>query len=186
MRLQRHRQEVKVRGVAKQILMDAEVFIQHAVSADPHLTNRIGHMALQRVMELNRADLQRLVAEELLFHAGGQQVREIAGDLRFRFERVRRGRGGHRFLMLVARLGGLERGSHIENRLAVLHRCHAAGAKAVAVTQHFHIINNRFLAIAGAQKVAVERVHQAVCRNGLFRRIERLPNDLAAKDLAQT
>ncbi|MNP33521.1 hypothetical protein D3C76_1267630 [compost metagenome] len=83
-RLQRDRQEVEIGRVTQQILMDAEIFRHRPVGADPDLTRRLGGMALHRVMELNRADLQRFVAEKLLFHLRGQQMRQRAGNIRFR------------------------------------------------------------------------------------------------------
>jgi hypothetical protein len=88
--------------------------------------------------------------------------------------------------MLIAGFWRLERGGHIENRLPVLNGRHPAGAEAVAVAQDFNIIDDRFLAIAGTQEVAVKRVNQTFCGHGLFCRIQRLTHYLAAKDLAQS
>ncbi len=81
-RLKRHRQEVKVRGVAQQILMRAEIRRHRAVGADPYLAGRLRYVALHRVMELNRADLQRLLAEKLLFYLRRQKVRQRTGNVR--------------------------------------------------------------------------------------------------------
>ena len=185
-RLQRHRQEVKVRGIAQQILMNAQIVGNGAVGAQPHLTHRLGDMAFHRVMKLHRADLQRLIAEEFVFHLRRQEMRQLAGNVGFRRQPIRGGGGRHRFLMFIAVLWRLEGGGHIEDRLPVLDGGDPAGAKAVAVAQHLHIVDDRFLTVAGAQKVAVKRMHQTFNGHGLFCRIQRLAHHLAAKNLAQS
>ncbi len=149
-RLQRHRQEVEVRRIAQQILMDAEIFRHGAVGADPHLALWLGGVALHRVVELDGADLKRLIAEKLLFNLRRQQMRQCASDIRFRFKIVRRGGRGHDLLMLVARLRCLERGGHVKDRLTVLDGRDAARAEAVAVSQNFNVIHDGFRAIARA------------------------------------
>ena len=62
--------------------MHAEIFRHGPVSPDPDLALRLGGMAFHRVVELNRADLQRLIAEKLLFDLRRKQMRQRAGDIR--------------------------------------------------------------------------------------------------------
>ncbi len=85
--------------------------------------------------------------------------------------------------MFEAAFRGLERRRHIENWLTVLDSRHTPGAKTIAVAQHFHVINNGFLAVTGAQKIAVERMHQTLFRHRCFGGIQRLADDLAAEHL---
>ena len=113
-------------------------------------------MALQRVVKLNRADFQRFVAEELISGLRRQQVRQLARDVGFGRQSIRRRGGRHRFLVLIAGLWRLEGGGHIKNGFPVLNGRHPTGAEAVAIAQYFDVINNRFLAIARAQEIAVE------------------------------
>jgi hypothetical protein len=74
--------------------MDAEIFRHGAVGADPDLTRWFGNVAFHRVMELDRADLQRFIAEKFLFDLRRQQVRQLAGNIRFGGKRVRSGAAG--------------------------------------------------------------------------------------------
>ena len=183
-RLQRHHQEIEIRRITEQRLMHAHLIRHLAVGAQPHLTLRLRRVAFQRVVKLHRADLQRLIAQEFVFHLRRQKVRQRSGDLRFRFQPVRRGRRRHRFLMFEAAFRCLERRGHIENRLTVLDSRHAPGAEAIAVAQHFHVINNGFLAVAGAQKIAVKRVDETLFRHRRFSGVKRLADDLAAEHLS--
>ena len=156
MRLERHRQEIEIGSVAQQVLMDANILRHRAVGADPHLTGRFSNVAFQRVVKLHRADFQRFVAEELIFGLRRQQVRQLTRDVGFGRQTIRRRGDRHQFLMLIAGLRGLERGGHIKNRFPVLNGRDPTGAEAVAIAQHFDVINNRFLAVARAQEIAVE------------------------------
>jgi ribosomal protein S14 len=54
-------------------------------------------VAFHRVMKLHRADLQRFIAEEFLFHLRRQEMRQLAGDIGFRRQAVRRGAAGIAF-----------------------------------------------------------------------------------------
>ena len=107
-RLQRHRQEIKVRGIAQQILMNAQIVGNGAIGAQPHLAHRFSNMAFHRVMKFDRADLQRFITEEFIFYLRRQKVCQLAGDIGFRVQAVRRGGRRHRFLMLIAVLWRLE------------------------------------------------------------------------------
>ena len=141
--------------------MGAEIFRHYAVGADPDLTRWFCNVSFQRVMEFDRANLQRFIAEKFLFDLRRQQVGQLAGNIRFGGKRVRSGCRWHSFLMFIAGFWRLERGGHIENGLPVLNRRHPAGAEAIAIAQDFNIIDDRFQAIAGTQEVAVKRVNQA-------------------------
>jgi hypothetical protein len=68
--------------------------------------------------------------------------------------------------------------------VAILHRADTPRTEAFAVTQGFNVIDDGFLAVTGAQEVAVERMDDAFFWHGLFCRIQRLSNDLPAKHLA--
>ena len=184
MRLQRHRQEVKVRRIAQQVLMNAEIFRHCTVGTHPDLTFRFCSVAFHRVMEFNGADLKRLIAEELLLYLRRKQMRQRPGDIGFRFEIVRRRGWRHHFLMLIARFRRLERGGHVKDRFAMLNGCHAASTKTVAISQHFNVIDNGFCAIARAQEVTVKGVHQTVSRDGFLGCVQRLSHDLPTEDLA--
>ena len=61
--------------------MHAEIFRHGPVSPDPDLALRFGGVAFHRVVELNRADLQRLIAEKLLFDLRRKQMRQRASDI---------------------------------------------------------------------------------------------------------
>ncbi|MNL62600.1 hypothetical protein D3C87_1866340 [compost metagenome] len=82
-RLQCHRQEIEIRGIAQQILMNAEIFRHRAVSAHPYLTLWLCNMALHRVVELDRADFKRLITQEFFFDLRRQQMRQRTRDIRF-------------------------------------------------------------------------------------------------------
>jgi hypothetical protein len=73
--------------------MDAEIFRHGAVGADPDLTRWFCNVAF-RVMEFDRADLQRFIAEKFLFDLRRQQMRQLAGNIRFGGKRVRSGAAG--------------------------------------------------------------------------------------------
>ncbi len=85
--------------------------------------------------------------------------------------------------MFVARFRGLERGGHVKDGFTVLDSRHPASAEAIAVAQHFNIVNDGFLAIAGTQEVTMKGVNQAFLRHGFFGGIQRLTDHLAAEDL---
>ncbi len=76
-RLQRHRQKVEIGGVAQQVLVNAQIGRQPAVGADPDLTHRLVDAPFQRIVDLNRAYLQRPLGDKLLPHLFRQQMRHL-------------------------------------------------------------------------------------------------------------
>jgi acyl-CoA thioesterase len=60
------------------------------------------------------------------------------------------------------------RGGHVKDGFTVLDSRHPASAEAIAVAQHFNIVNDGFLAIAGTQEVTMKGVNQAFLRHGFF------------------
>lgn len=53
--------------------MDAQIFRYSAVGADPDLTRRFCNVTFQRVVEFNRANLQRLIAKNFSLTCGGSR-----------------------------------------------------------------------------------------------------------------
>lgn len=167
-RLQSYRQEVKIRSVIEQILMNAQVIRYVIICADLYLTMWFCDVIFQWVMKFYRTDFQRTIVDEFIFQYWRQQVRQRLGDLRFRREVIRRWRGRYCFLMFEIRFWCLERGSYIKNRFVVLNSSNSAGVEVVIVTQRFDIINNRFFIIVRAKKVVVKRMYQSFFRDGFF------------------
>ena len=130
--------------------MNAEIRGHGTVSADPDLALRLGRVAFHRVMEFDRADLKRFIAEKLLLYLRWKQMRQRTGDIGLGFEIVWRRRGWHRFLMLITRFRRLERGGHVKDRLAILNRRDTTRAKAVAIPQYLNVIHDGFRAITRA------------------------------------
>lgn len=141
--------------------------------------------ALQRIVKLNRTHFNRPLAGKFLVKTLGDHMDKLLCDVRFRNQGLGSRYLWHGILMLKTFLKALERGRHVENRLAALHRLNATGAEAVAVSQDLNVVDDRLGAVAGTQKIAVERVNTAVARHGLLGGIQRLADDLSTEHLAQ-
>ena len=155
-RLKGGRQEIVVRSITEQILMQRLIIRHCAVGFQPGITHRRILRVLKRAVKTHRAPFNGLLTQEQRLHFRRQVSGDLAGNIGFRGESVRARNLRHGILMLKTALFPLERGGHIENRFSVLNSADTAGTETFAVTQIFHIINNRFMAVARAQKIAVE------------------------------
>ena len=76
----------------------------------------------------------------------------------------------HRHLVVEARLVGVERHRHGEDRLPVLDRDHAPGGEALAVADAVDLVDDRHLGIAGQQEIGVQGMRRRGRRRCGWRR----------------
>ncbi len=178
-------QQAEVRGVGEDVLVQRGDVRQRAIGAEPDVLDRLAGLGVVGVVGADRADLDGLGAEELVTHPLGQQVDIALGQLQLARQVLRSRYVGHGDLVLEAALVLLEGRAAGEDLLALLDRRDPAGAEAAAVAHPLHRVDHRQAGVAGAQEVAMQRVHMALRLHRLARRRQRLAQHLAAEQLAE-
>jgi hypothetical protein len=88
---------------------------------------------------------------------------------------------GHRVLMMEALRPALEARRHVEDRLALLHRDHAAIGEAAALEIADDAEDDRVVLVARAHEIGVERVALLAVIHRALGGLERLRDHLAAE-----
>ena len=88
-------------------------------------------------------------------------------------------------LMLIAFFNNLKANRGVENRFAALLADDASRGKTAAVSNGVDLIDNGPRQIAGAQKIGMQGMRLALGLNRSHSRVQRLPNDLPAKNTGQ-
>ena len=88
---------------------------------------------------------------------------------------------GHRQLVVEARLGIVEAGLQVEDRLAVLDRDDASRGETAAVADPIDLVHDRHHRISRPEEVGVQRVDEPLRFDRAGRRHQRLTGDLTAE-----
>ncbi len=185
MGLHRGGKETEVRGVGQQVLVQRRDVRQLAVGTEPEVLHRFVGLRVVGVVLGDRTNLDGLRIQQLVADALGNPLGALAGQLQFRRQIIRANHLGHLDLVVETFLVVLEGAAQGEDRLAFLDRGDPAGAEAAAVAHPVHLVHHRHAGVAGTQEVAVHGVYVAIVLHRLAGRRQRLPQDLAAIELAE-
>ncbi|MNE65757.1 hypothetical protein D3C80_1612640 [compost metagenome] len=163
MRLQGGEQEVEVGGIGQQVVVHPLIVRHSAVGLEPGVTQGLVHIRPDRIDQGHRADLDGLLAHDLVAQGRRDLVLVGAHQLQLALELLGWGDACRHLGLMLEALGlHLEGGVEIEDGLAVLDRLDPAGGDGLAVTDVLHVVDDGSVGIPRAQEVGVEAVHLAI------------------------
>ncbi len=136
------------------------------------------------VARVHRTDLDRAGAQEEAAQLLRDGFLDLGAQLAFGAQRLGAGHVGHRLLVVQPVGGELEAGRHVEDRLALLHRDHAARGEAAPLEIADDAVDDRMALVARAHEIGVERMRGLVALDRALRGLERLADHLPAEHAA--
>ena len=115
----------------------------------------VGIFLAEIAVELDRAQFDRPLALIIAPHRIGHGRQQLFAHLGFARQIFRRRHVRHFGLMVEARLVGVERHQHGEDRMAVLARGDAPRREALAVADAIDVVDDRHFGIARQQEIGV-------------------------------
>ena len=182
MGLQGGKQEVEIRGVGQQVLVDPLIVGHLAVGLEPDVAQGLVHIGTYGVDQGHRADLDGLLAQDLVPQSRRDLLLVGTHQLQLALELLG-GQDPRRHGNLVLETLGLhlEGGIEVEDGLAALDGLDPAGGDGLAVADVLHVIDDGAIGIAGTQEIGVETVHLAIAGHRLLGGRQGLPHHLPAK-----
>ena len=165
--------------------MDSHFIRQGADRSEPDIFFRGSFLRLERIDRVDVADLDGLVAQDLLPDTRGDVVGQFSGGFYLRLQPVGSLDLGHVVLVVETRLVDLERSGHGENGPAFLHGHHPPGGEAFPVPDAVHGVGNRFFGVAGPHEITMQAVGLPSVGNGLGGGGQRLTQHLATEYAAE-
>ncbi len=175
-------EQLVVGNISEQHLVQSTILGQAVRRPDPYVFNRLLRLRMQNVDRIDGPKFERPSFSQEASHLFREFGREFPGDIGNVGQALRTWHIGHRSLMLDAILGMLEGCREIEDGAAVLDRNNATRREATTITGPVDFVDDRRSHVAAAQKIRVQRVHDAVLDRVLGRR-QRLTENLSTKHL---
>ena len=182
MRPHRRGDQVIVRHIGQQTLLQQGVIWQHVYSPQPDVLAGRLTRGVCIVDGLHQTELKRYVVAQQATRSRRQLLAQFQGQVVEARQGLGRRAVGHGQLMIEARLGHLKRGGHVEDLFAMLDGDDTTAAEAVAIATAIDLIDDRCGEIAAPQEIGVQRMHDSPLGGGIGG-AQRLSQHLTAKDL---
>ena len=143
--IQRGAHQIEIGCIGQQVVVDSHLIRQGADSPKPDIFFGAPFLRFEGIDRVDVADLDGLVAQDLLPDTRGDMVGQFAGKFYLRLQPVGTLDRGHVVLVVEARLVNLERSSHGEDGPAFLNGHHPPGGEAFSVPDAVHGVGDRSL-----------------------------------------